>query len=364
MLSCLMWTGTVWAEKEYHIGGIISTTQENNTFYTLGKNLKVLEELSGVVFDEGVSTRLASPTDVTINDIRQMIDNGMDGILFSPSSDQILPTICRMCEEAGVYWGIYFRSIKDEEIRQLCEASPYYVGNTYEDEENIAYELTKTILTEDYHKIAIISEAEWDTTCGDREKGIQRAINEVEDVEIVAEVRQMSSLEDVRESVKSLLLGYPELDCIYLVGCSVINSPGEICETIEEEKGDRDIHLVTIDFSHHLTQDFESGILQAAYGLTQLSLDPYYMAVKMVNAVKGYPLEDHSTSHCVGGVMITSLEEAQELSDVIENWNLLYFSEEYVENNLLKWNNPSLNAEELQTIIDANIKLENSVMAQ
>jgi hypothetical protein len=35
-----------------------------------------------------------------------------------------------------------------------------------------------------------------------------------------------------------------------------------------------------------------------------------------------------------------------------------------VENNLLKWNNPSLNAEELQTIIDANIKLENSVMAQ
>ena len=81
----------------------------------------------------------------------------------------------------------------------------------------------------------------------------------------------------------------------------------------------------------------------------------------MVNTLRGYPLEENSTSHCLHGIIVTSEQQAADMADVIENWNILYFSRNYVENYLLKWNNPSLNAEEFQRIIDQNRALENSV---
>ncbi|MCF0133420.1 MAG: sugar ABC transporter substrate-binding protein [Blautia sp.] len=382
ILTCLIVSaaGTVKAaEKEYHIKGMKYYSQENNTFAALCHNLDVLSELSGVVFDDDSELFGNDDANDSSNDTKQYvvsdlgssvydaelyINSGADGFMICPSSEQVLPEICRMCEEAKVYWGIYYRSIKDEEIRKLCEDSPYYVGNTYEKEEDSAYKLAKAMLDYDYHKIAIISEQPWDTTCEQRERGLQRAIEEAGDVEIVAEIRNMQSIVNVRESIKSLLTAYPELECIYLVGSKVINAQTEICQIIKEECGDSDLGLVTFDFSNRLIADFESGVLKAAYGLPQMSLDPYYLAIKMVNAVKGFPLEKRSTSHCLSGILIESLEQAVEMADVIENWDLLFFSEEYIEHNLFKWNNPSLDEESFQRIIDNNIYLENRVLSE
>ena len=88
---------------------------------------------------------------------------------------------------------------------------------------------------------------------------------------------------------------------------------GKICSVIEQERKDGSVGLVTIDFSENLTKDFESGILKAAYGLPQLGIDPYYLAIKMVNTLKGYPLEEKMTSHCVPGMLIQSESQAKEI---------------------------------------------------
>ena len=112
--------------------------------------------------------------------------------------------------------------------------------------------------------------------------------------------------------------------------------------------------MVAVDFSDTLASDFQTGILKSAYGLLQLTEDPYYLAIKMINTLKGYPLEETSTSHCIEGVLITSQEQAEKLSCVIEDRSLLFFEDDFIENTLFKWNNPSLNSQKFQEIIDEN----------
>ncbi len=348
-------------EEKLHVGLTIQDTEEGSTFYVLHENLKILEKLSGVAFDRNAGGSRGSATETVIYEVQDQIDAGMDGILLCPSTDEVLPAVCRMCEAAEVYWGIYFRRILDDEVREVCEASPYYIGNVYENEEDGAYQLAQKAIAEGYRHIALISEPKWDTTCELRERGIRRAVNEAGDVEILTEVRGLTSPQDVEESAAELLSAYPELDCIYLAGSKVAGAPEALCRSIRQEAGNREVGLVTMDFSGTLTEDFESGILKAAYGLPQLSLDPYYMAIKMVNVLKGYPPGDGFTSHCLEGIFIESAEEAGEMADVIENDRLLYFPEEYVSRELLGWNNPELSAKTLQKIMDENIRLENSV---
>lgn len=106
---------------------------------------------------------------------------------------------------------------------------------------------------------------------------------------------------------------------------------------------------------------FTPGFLKSAYGTMQLSLDPYYLAILMINTLKGYPLEESNTSYCIPGALITSEEQARELSPVIEDRSLLYFPDDYIQDTLFKWNNPDLDGTQFQKIIDANQFLESSV---
>lgn len=347
--------------SEIRIGMGALDIEGNSVFHVLYDNIQVLSSLSGVIFENTDNSQFGASTEAMIYSVQDQIQKGVDGILFCPPTDQVLPAICRMCEEAKVYWGIYFRSILDDDIRSLCEASPYYIGNTCEDEESAAYELTKRIAEKGYRKIALISEAMWDTTAQARERGIQRAVKETEEIEIVAELRSLNSLEDAKNGIESLLTAYPDLDCIYLVASTLTEVQTVICDTIGEVCGDSPIALAAIDLSPTLSKDFESGVLKGTYGLAQLGLDPYYLAIKMVNTLKGYPLEDHFTSHQIPGIFVESKAEAKELADLVENRNLLYFPADYVEQNLLKWNNPKLDEKEFQRIIDENRELNQAV---
>ncbi len=337
----------------------ISTSEDASdvTFQVLHKNLMLLGELAGIEYVDVEGISLGDTVDEVVYYVETLIENGADGILICPPSDQVLPIVCRVCEEAGVYWGIHFRSIRDERIREQCEASPYYIGNTFEDEEGSAYELTRKALQMGYRNFALISEAKWDTTCESREEGIYRAMEDYPDARILAEARSIQSEEDARDTVENFLDAYPELDCIYLVGSKIRQAPEVISDTIAREDQEGNVGLVTIDFSDSLSEDFQSGSLKAACGLPQLSIDIYYSVIKMLNMLKGYPLEETATSHSIDGILIESAEEAAAMSPIIENRELLFFSEDYIENTLFKWNNPALDGESFQQIIDENCYL-------
>ncbi len=333
----------------------------NTSFHILNENLKHLEKLANVEFIRADYRNFGTSNEQSIYNIEYFISQNVDGILFAPTTDQVLPTICRMCEDAKVYWGIYLRSITDEDIEKFCQDSPYYIGNTYENEEESAYQLAKSVLEKGYRKFAILSESKWDNTCRLREAGFQKALMEYPDAQILAEARTMHTDSDIETNIKSIIQAYPDLDCFFLAGTRSIGGSHQVLTAIQAMRSTSRISLIAIDFTDKLVDDFHSGILKSAYGIMHLSLDPYYLSLKMINTLKGYPLEETSTSHCIPGVLITSEEQAKELSPVIEDRSLLYFPDDYIQNTLFKWNNPNLDEALFQQIIDENQFLESSI---
>lgn len=333
----------------------------NTSFHILNENLKHLEKLANVEFVRADQEYSGTSNEQSVYNIEYLLSQNVDGILFAPTTDQVLPAICRMCEEAKVYWGIYLRSITDKETEKFCQSSPYYIGNTYENEEDWAYQLAKSVLEKGYRKFAVLSESKWDNTCRLREAGFQKAIMEYPDAQILTEARSMHNASDIKENIKSIIQAYPDLDCFFLAGTKTIGGTEQVLTTIQAMRSTSRISLIAIDFSDKIVDDFHTGILKSAYGTMQLSMDPYYLAILMINTLKGYPLEESSTSYCIPGVLITSEEQAREFSPVIEDRSLLYFPDDYVHDTLFKWNNPDLDEKQFQKIIDENQFLESSV---
>ncbi len=340
------------------IGLELGESDYNTSFHIFNENLKHLEKLANVEFVRADTLNSGTTKEQSIYNVENLLSKNVDGILFTPTSDQILPSICRMCEDAEVYWGIYWRSITSKDIEALCQASPYYIGNTYENEEKAAYELAKFALEKGYHKFALLSESKSDNTCRQREAGFQKALVEYPDAQIIAEARNMGSFTDIESNMKSLVEAYPDLDCFFLAGTKTISGSEQVLHTIQTLCGEEQVGLVAFDFSDNLVEDFQTGILKSASGLIQLSLDPYYLSIKMINTLKGYPLEERSTSHYIDGILISSEKQAKELSPVIEDRSLLFFSDDFVQSTLFKWNNPELNEETFQQIINQNQMLQ------
>lgn len=352
--SCISIYASSESEHPLRIGLEFSESDYNTSFHILNENLKHLEKLANVEFVRADKLNSGTTKEQSIYNVENLLSKNVDGILFSPTSDQVLPAICRMCEDAEVYWGIYLRSITNKDIEAFCKASPYYIGNTYENEEKGAYELAKSALEKGYRKFALLSESKFDNTCRQREAGLQRALAEYPDAQIVAEARNMRSFTDVEANIKSLIQAYPDLDCFFLAGTKTVSGSEQVLNTIQALDSTNRRGLFAFDFSDNLVEDFQTGILKSAYGLIQLSLDSYYLSIKMINTLKGYPLEERSTSHYVDGILISSEKQAKELSPVIEDRSLLFFSDDFVQNTLFKWNNPKLNEKTFQQIINEN----------
>lgn len=348
----------VYAETEdpkIKIAYNISSEKEDTRFSVLGKNLDMLEKMADVEFINIGIQDFGTSNESSVYYVEYAIEQNVDGLMLCPSSDQVLPTISRMCADAGVYWGIYFRSISDEEIRETCEKSPYYVGNICEDEETMGYQIAKTASDMGYQNLGIISTGTWDTTGQRREKGIHRAIEETAGTRILENIRDVSSGADAYEATRSLLTAYPMMDCIILAAATDGETQNNIVRAIKD--AGKETGLFTIDFMNGCMEAFDTGILKAVTGLPKLAIDPYYLALKILNVLKGVPLEENSSTQTVPSIMITDKKEAEQIQSVIEANDLQFFTEDFIKNNLFKWNAPELNGEQFQKIINENIRL-------
>lgn len=283
--------------------------------------------------------------------VESEIAAGVDGLMFCPPSDSVLPTICSLCDEAGVYWAISMRSINDEEIKAMCEASPYYVGNCYEDEENTGYLVGKYLGESDAKKIAIITTTKGDTTGDAREAGLARACEEF-DIEIVGEARGLAQASDVTNAVESFLSANADLDAVFCVGTTVTGVQ-EISVKAVQDSGREDVKVVCIDHPEGITALFETGILTYSVGTPSFALDMYVCGIKLVNAVQGTPisgsLEGKSTNF-VDMAEIRTVEEAKAYEEAGSNPEYGFFEEDELQQ-MMRWNNPDFDESALQELL-------------
>ncbi|MDD3338529.1 MAG: sugar ABC transporter substrate-binding protein [Lachnospiraceae bacterium] len=290
--------------------------------------------------------------DGVLSFVESQVAAGVSGLVICPPSDSVLPTVTQLCEEAGVYWGITLRSISDPEIKAMVEASPYYVGNCYEDEETAGYTCGKWMGDAGYKKIAIISQAKGDTTCDTREVGLGKACEEL-GIEIVGESRGHAQASDTTAATESFLAANPDLDAIFFVG-SACTGAHEACIKAIQDAGRDDVKVVTIDFPDAMTEDFETGVLAYSYAQVCLTYDPYISIIKVVNAIQGTPIGDDGkfTSNTMAMYGIDSVEAAKEYQAIAGNPKYLFYDEEELKS-FYKWENPDLNEQTLQEMIDS-----------
>jgi len=301
-------------------------------------------------------TFVYNAADLTADGVLSFVESeiaaGVEGLIVTPPTDSVLPTICTLCEEAGVYWGISLRSIADEEIKAIVEASPYYVGNCYEDEEETGYKAGKWMGEQGYKKIALISQAKGDTTCDAREVGLARACEEY-GIEIVAESRGFTQASDATSATESFLSANQELDAIFYAGTAATRAHEATVKAIQDA-GREEVKLVTIDFPEEMGRNFESGIQVYAIGLPSIPYDCLITIIKVINAIAGTPINDDGSpsSSTMSMLEITSVEDAFAYNDALYAEGYTFYDEEIITQYLFKWNNPDLNQESLQAIID------------
>ncbi len=317
-------------------------------FEIMRSNMDLLEEQTN-------GTIINASSDLTADGVLSFVESqvaaGVDGLIICPPSDSILPTVTTLCEEAGVYWAISMRSISDPDIKEMVEASPYYVGNCYEDEYTAGYTCGQWMGEQGYKKIAIISQEKGDTTCDTREEGLAQACEEY-GMEVVAESRGLTQASDATSAVESFLAANADLDAIFFVGTSIIGSQEAAIKAIQDA-GREEVKLVCIDFPPEMTDDFETGILVYAYAQVCLTYDPYIAILKVVNAIEGTPLNDDGTptSNTMAMYSIDNAEDASAYQNVTNNPEYLFYDEEQLPS-FYKWENPDLTEETLQEMID------------
>lgn len=289
--------------------------------------------------------------DGTLTFVESEIAAGVDGLMLCPPSDSVLPTICSLCEEAQVYWAISMRSINDEEIKAMCEASPYYVGNCFEDEENTGYLVGKYLGESGAKKIAIITTTKGDTTGDAREAGLARACEEF-DIEIVGEARGLAQASDVTNAVESFLSANADLDAVFCVGTTVTGVQ-EITVKAVQDSGREGVEVVCIDHPDGITALFETGILTYSVGTPSFALDMYVCGIKLVNAIQGTPISgslDGKSTNSVDMAEIRTVEEAKAYEEAGSNPEYVFFEEDELQN-MMRWNNPDFDESALQDML-------------
>lgn len=316
-------------------------------FSIMSNNIRTLVELTG-----GESYFQAGPgssADAAVAFVENQIAAGADALFFGPPTDSILPTICQLCEEAGVYWGICFRTIQDDEIREFVESSEYYVGRCYEDEESTGYGIMAQLAEQGVKKVAVILMEKGNSASDQREAGVYRACEEF-GMEVVAEARSLTQASDITAAAESFLAAHQDLDCIYVVSTTAAGAQEAVVKAIQDAGRVGEVCSATIDFPDNMDQFFEAGVLKTASGLAHWGYDPFMTSVLLINAALGCPISDETITVTMPMYNITDAETAAKWLERFGDESTMYYTNDEMLQ-LIKENNPDLTVESLNAQI-------------
>lgn len=282
-----------------------------------------------------------------VNACEKLISAGVKGIIMTPQADSILPSIIKMCEENEVYLAITFRNIGDESVKEIVEASPYYVGNCYEDEVAAGYNAMKTAFEQkpDIKKVAMIGIPIGDNTGDARNQGIYKACEE-NGAEVVAEVRDIQQASDAVDAVQNFIAAYPDLDCIVVSNCYDQTAIAALPEAIKGTgKTADEICLVSADGGgSDLKGLYDYGYCNSVSG-GHLEIDRGATAVMLVNAVQGNPLG--TPAHiAIPYIFFEDVEDVDDYGKYVEG-DVPIWTEDEIKENLLISQNPDLKPEDV-----------------
>jgi len=309
-------------------------------FYIMSNNVRTLAGLMG---GEVIFERTPLTPDGVISFVENQIAAGADGLVIIPPADAILPAVMAITEAAGVYWGIAFRDIIDDDIRAAVEASHFYVGRSFQDEAFAGFSLMQHLNSLGKSQVAIISTVRGDATGDQREAGVMRAAEEF-GMSVVAEARGLEQAADATRAAESFMAAHADLDAIIILATTATGAHDAVAKAIEDSGRAEQVKLAFVDFQATMDEMFESGVLVAAAGLSHWGYDPFMTFAKVGNAVSGHRIGDSNFTTTMEMTVITDLERAQAFLSIFADHGAMYYTEAEMRT-LIRAENPNLTPE-------------------
>lgn len=263
-----------------------------------------------------VDTNATSP-ETQIQSAENLIAAGCNAIVIVNYSDTMLPKLGQICEENEVYWGLMWRDVISDEVAQVVNNYKYFVGNTREDEIEIAKRLAYRLADAGVTECGVITSAVGDTTHDMRNEGYDQVCAETS-LKRTVESRGDQNAADTMESVEKFLIGYPNLEAIYITGGTSSKLEGALSALDKHNKRGK-IKLAVIDFidADLMKEYLNDGTLFAIAGGHYV--DPVFTAAMLVNAVQGNKLSDKPEEIVLPFVDFQSAEDAENYYKYVEN---------------------------------------------
>lgn len=293
-------------------------------------------------FETIYATRAGSSTDDVLAAVHNLIVSGADCIIFGNEVLMCYMQVAQICEEAGVYWTMYWAGVKEED-RKALENYKYYVGAFYEDEEYAGYWQGKVAGEAGCKNLCLIGAPDGLDFTIRRNKGLAQACEEY-GIKILAQERDLAltgSAAGGMDIVNRFLATYPECDGIIIQGrthsclAGVVNGLADAGKT-------KDIPVFAIDCNINQTEYFEKG--QEAGIIGGHHLGGMYGLILLTNVMNGTPLTEEKVYLLNKYVELTSYEQCKEWAYHIWD-NNAYTGEEVLQ--YIKAYNPEASYEAL-----------------
>ena len=313
-----------------------------------GASARLLNYASDIIGCEMVyNTNISSP-ESQITATENLIAAGCNAIAICNYSDDILPKITSLCEENEVYFTLIWRSISDPEVKEIVEASPYYLGNTCESEEETGYMMGESFHNMGCENIAVITMEKGDATADARDAGFDRACDEF-GMNRISEVRNNTlTAEETTKAVENFLASFPELDGIFVTGGSNTILEGVI-QALALHNKTGEVKVACIDFISDLDKYIEEGAIDAISG--GHFVDPLFSYMLMVNKLAGTPLSDNCEQIDLNFINLQSPEDARNYYKYCEGDSYPYNEEEI--RSMVKYFNSDMTIDKLKEIAAA-----------
>lgn len=332
--------------EPFTIGFPWQTSSTDPTFVSIVNNVQAAVEAAG---GELITVESDLTADTMINNIADLISRDVDGIIFMPASDSMLPTVDQMCSEAGVYYATMFRTINDPDIHDMIYSSEYFAGGCNEDDEVCSYNITKNMVDQGVENLCVINIAKGDTSSDLRDKGIEKAVAET-GINLLNTTYGITVQTDMTKTIESYIAAYPEMDGILLAGTYCDAALPTIQKALSDHNLAGEVIVGRIDFDFTMGEYLENGSFHVAYG-GQQQIDPLLSTVILVNKVIGTPIVEDGPFQLVTNYLeLTSKEDADDFLTYFLGEDAVFTADE-IKDSMIKFYDESINEDTFKQIV-------------
>lgn len=287
-----------------------------------------------------------------------LVASGAEGLLFLPISDNSVELISDYCRANKVWFQMMNRDIADATIKANAQSNPYYVGTSFEANEDACKYMTKVLVDEGRKNLGLGKVAAG-SSLSNRNDYYQNAAREY-GATILADYTAPSdgSTQAYVTYMENFTTSYPTMDGILMSSGS--GGGGEtVLNTLSGLVSPGKIRICSFDTFEGMQTGFDNGWLACLAG--GIEIQSLFDFVMLYNAVDGHPLSDTYTVLFQKFIFIKTSEDCENYAKYISNPDYMIYDADTIRSMTVRYN-PDCTLKTLTDIMDA-YSLESVVSA-